>query len=409
MFSQKAYVTITWPGKDSGIFKGSDKDMGSQNTVRELSGAPKAQRNSNIELLRIVAMLMIAAYHYSIYSFYAEDLYSSCGKYFIDLIGNYGKTGVNLFVMISGYYLAKQEFSVKRLLKIAGQLWFYSLFALAIAVFVFGYSADMGILRRSIFPITGGYYWFASYYVMLLLLSPLLNRFAAGIGNDKLRLSILLLLLLYSILPTFFRVYIFFTEQGWFVTLYLTAAYLRLYGGADPAAKKSGIWRALVWGACIPAFAWVCTFAGSRTGGVSLMELSGRLGTDSSFFGYMFALGLLRYFLSREPVCIPAVNTLASATFGVYLFHENIFARDVLGIWSVMLDPAQYINSSLLPLQALGTIVIVYLVGTAVDLLRQATAGRLWDKAVDKLSPNLEQFGRKALSLLTSAAGKRGF
>lgn len=241
---------------------------------------------------------------------------------------------------------------------------------------------------------------------MLLLLSPLLNLFAAGIGKDKLRLSILLLLLLHSILPTFFRVHIFFAEQGWFVTLYLTAAYLRLYSNAEPSGKRCGIWRALAWGACIPAFAWACTFVGSRTGSASIMALSSRLGTDSSFFGYMFALELLRYFLNREPVCIPAVNTLASATFGVYLFHENIFVRDVLGIWSVMLDPAQYINSPLLPVQALSTIVLVYLVGTAVDLLRQATVGRLWDKAVDKLSPKLEQFGRRALGLLASAAKK---
>lgn len=142
----------------SGIFEENDNGMGSQNTVRELSVALKAQRNSNIELLRIIAMLMITAYHYSIYSFYAEDLYFSHSKYFIDLIGNYGKTGVNLFVMFSGYYLAAQEFRLKRLLKIAGQLWFYSLSALAIAVLAFGCSADMGILRLSVFPITGCHY-----------------------------------------------------------------------------------------------------------------------------------------------------------------------------------------------------------------------------------------------------------
>lgn len=380
--------------------------MGSQNTVRELSGAPKAQRNSNIELLRIISMLMIVAYHYSIYSFYAEDLYSSHGKYFIDLIGNYGKTGVNLFVMISGYYLSKQESRIKRMLKIAGQLWFYSLFSLAIAVLAFGYSADRDILRRSIFPITSGYYWFASYYVLLLLFSPLLNRFAASIGKDKLRASILLLLFLYSVLPTFFRVSLFFNEQGWFVTLYLTAAYLRLYGGAESSGKKCGICRALAWGACIPVFAWVCTFVGSKTGNTSIMGLSDRFGTDSSFFGYMFALELLRYFLSKEPVCIPAVNTLGRATFGVYLFHENLFVRDVLRIWFVMLDPAQYISSPLLPVQALSTIAMVYIVGTVVALLRQATVDRLWDKAVDMLSPKLEQFGRNVLGLLMSAAEK---
>lgn len=380
--------------------------MGSENTGRELSGAPKAKRNSNIELLRIIAMLMIVAYHYSIYSFYAEDLYSSRGKYFLDLIGNYGKTGVNLFVMISGYYLAKQKFSLKRMLKIAGQLWFYSLFTLAIAVLAFGYSVDRSILRLSVFPVTSGYYWFASYYVLLLLLSPLLNRFAASIGKDRLRLSILLLLFLYSILPTFFRVHMFFNEQCWFVTLYLTAAYLRLYGGDGACGKKRGIWRALAWGACIPAFAWVCTFVGSRTGNVSILELSTRLGTDSSFFGYMFALELLRYFLSKEPTYIPAVNILGGATFGVYLFHESIFARDVLRIWFVMLDPALYVSSPLLPVQALSTIVMVYAVGTAVDLLRQVTLGRLWDEAVARLSPKLEQFVRKALGLSASAAEK---
>ena len=74
----------------------------------KLEGAPSA-RNSRVEWLRVLSMLMIVAYHYYILGFYDEELLQLQNKLFVDLFGMFGKTGTDLFVLISGYYIDRKS------------------------------------------------------------------------------------------------------------------------------------------------------------------------------------------------------------------------------------------------------------------------------------------------------------
>ena len=85
-------------------------------------------RQSNFELLRIVAMLMIVFHHFA---FHGELSYEGAGlsapHLWYNLIIMDGKTGVNIFVLISGYFLVNdKELSLKRLLKLWGEVSFYA-------------------------------------------------------------------------------------------------------------------------------------------------------------------------------------------------------------------------------------------------------------------------------------------
>ena len=71
------------------------------------------KRKSNIELLRIVAILMIISFHYSFKSGYVVnqlDYNSIVVKTFYFL----GELGVNLFILITGYFMVKGKFSFKK-------------------------------------------------------------------------------------------------------------------------------------------------------------------------------------------------------------------------------------------------------------------------------------------------------
>ena len=72
------------------------------------------QRNSRLELLRILCMLMIVAYHYSIYGFYSDDVLSSPNKTLIELVGLGGNIGASTFVLISGYYMVNSRYSFRK-------------------------------------------------------------------------------------------------------------------------------------------------------------------------------------------------------------------------------------------------------------------------------------------------------
>lgn len=71
----------------------------------------KKPRSSNLELYRIICMLMIVAHHYVVNSGVSDvggplmtDLTSS-NSIFLTLFGAWGKTGINCFLMITGYYM----------------------------------------------------------------------------------------------------------------------------------------------------------------------------------------------------------------------------------------------------------------------------------------------------------------
>ena len=61
-------------------------------------------RNSSFELLRIISMLLIVAHHFVVHGNF--DLISSFSKnvFFLQSLSMFGKFGVNLFVLISGYF-----------------------------------------------------------------------------------------------------------------------------------------------------------------------------------------------------------------------------------------------------------------------------------------------------------------
>ena len=112
------------------------------------------------------------------------------------------------------------------------------------------------------------------------------------------------------------------------------------------------------------------------------------LNRDWSITGYVAAVEFFEWARSRQPKYRPWINRVAGCAFGVSLFHENQFVREFGWPLSGISDK---IYSRFLPLWAAMAIIAMYAAGSVVDLVRQKTVGRLWDRAVGKLSPSLER------------------
>lgn len=68
------------------------------------------KRQSNFELLRIFAMLFIIGHHFSVHSgFVFSDSSISIERVWLQFISMGGKLGIDLFIMISGYFLIKVQ------------------------------------------------------------------------------------------------------------------------------------------------------------------------------------------------------------------------------------------------------------------------------------------------------------
>ena len=124
-------------------------------------------------------MFMIVSCHFATsgsFSFDAQTL--TIPRFWWNIIEMGGNFGVDVFVLISGYFLINDKagiFNIKRILKFWGQVFFYS-----IAIYcIFGIAgvSEFGIasLVETLFPITFGSWWFASTYFVLYLIHPFIN------------------------------------------------------------------------------------------------------------------------------------------------------------------------------------------------------------------------------------------
>ena len=370
----------------------------------------KAQRNSNIELLRIIAMLMIVAHHYALYGLSAEYLVDGPNRWLTSLLFSYGKTGVNIFILITGYYMVNMNFSIKRPLKIMGQVWFYSLLMLLVCLRIPAVSEQIGRnqMLAALFPISSNEYWFATQYVLLLAVSPFLNRFAHSVGEKQLTLCVIVLVIFNSVIPCMFAALSgnmdtvpFYSQPVWFAALYLMAARVRLYSpdSAERGGRRRHALCAIVWGISIPAWAWgrQILFAVTERerfhGFLSLSQM------DWSIFGIMFALELFQCVRLMKPQCRRWINLLASFSFGVYLLHSHPL---FFAVKAAVFGKPEPVSAAALILQASAVVFGCYFTGSVIDLVRQKTVGRLWDRAVDKLSPGLERWGCLTLQKTTA-------
>ena len=129
------------------------------------------KRNTNIEILRIISMVMIVFHHFAVHGdFSFENNMISIPRLWIDLISMGGKIGVDVFVLISGYFLVNDNeklFNCRKILKFVGQVCFYSIGIYALFLMTHRTDLDMRSLIYSLFPITYSSYWFTRLFKCL--------------------------------------------------------------------------------------------------------------------------------------------------------------------------------------------------------------------------------------------------
>ena len=92
-----------------------------QSVVAQDVATGKKQRSSNLELYRIICMIMIVAHHYMANSGLSSNGgplmldYSSSKSMFLTIFGAWGKTGINCFMMITGYFMCNSKITIRKL------------------------------------------------------------------------------------------------------------------------------------------------------------------------------------------------------------------------------------------------------------------------------------------------------
>lgn len=136
------------------------------------------QRDSNLELYRIIVMLLIVAHHYVVNSdvgnlIAADPL--AINSLFLRLFGMWGKTGINCFVLITGYFMCQSKITIEKFLKLLLEVYLYKIVIYAIFLAT-GYTAfDFKAFVKMLLPVTVVSDNFTSCYLLFYLTIPFLN------------------------------------------------------------------------------------------------------------------------------------------------------------------------------------------------------------------------------------------
>ena len=131
-------------------------------------------RQANIELLRIIAMLMVVVLHYlskgqAIVSMTENTDAWNLSLWFLEAMCI---VTINLYVLISGYFFVEANWKFSRLITLWLQVMFYSIGVPAVC-----FALGIGEVRQwglydwinVLFPIQMEHYWFMTAYVVLYL------------------------------------------------------------------------------------------------------------------------------------------------------------------------------------------------------------------------------------------------
>ena len=180
--------------------------------------AKVATRQSNIELLRCVLMLMVVVSHFVDHNILnkADPVAMGDDNFYVShLMNSLCICAVNCFVVISGYFTIK--LSLRRITLFLLPIVFYQLL-FSLVFYPSNHTITFSPFR----------YWFVAPYVVLILLSPFLNCGLEKISEKGLRNIIVVMLLLF-VLPI-----VSITGQNgrnvfMFILMYLSGYYIRHY------------------------------------------------------------------------------------------------------------------------------------------------------------------------------------
>lgn len=370
-----------------------------ESIVERISKNTKKTRQVNIEILRILAMLMIIALHYlgkgeTLLPYHKEGFNQN--GFLSWTLEAFAYVAVNIYILISGYFLVDSRFKLEKVIQLWLQMFFYSagiyLLFKALGILPELYS-DIYYIDIFIRPMGMQHNWFPSIYIIMFLLSPFLAVLVKKISKKQLMAVIIILLLFFSnVLRAIYPFGPGFDDNGygiiWMICLFMIAGYIKLY------VPVTGKWAKKIWiYVCCSVVTVISYFL------ISEFFLFTSKGSDQIKFFYAYnsptvivaSIALFLAFLNmgqkkrrdsdiKHPFLNKAIVYVASLTFGIYLIHEHMLLRDLwVDFWKV----PEAFEKWYFGFHFLGVVLTVFVICGVIEACRKWMFGflyrsRLW-------------------------------
>lgn len=301
----------------------------------------KEKRTSNFELLRIIAIILIVMQHLAYYSKFDHNSMSFFDNTYIYIVEIFGKLGVFLFVVITGYFYEKNKFNIKKYVFFDVKILTYSLLCLIFAVIVNINKISNENIIKTFFPCCFGLYWFATCYLLLIIFAPYLNIIIEKLDEIEYRKFLIILFIIISIIAYIPKTEVYFNNLFMFIFIYLIGAYIKKY---DVSLGSNILRKTLI---VLLFFSIVIA--------ILFMVMSYKVTIVSNYLMFPFYLNSplivflgITVFLIFKNLKINSdfVNVVSKNTFGIYLIHENLLVRDI--IWNYFFNLSNYTGIKLI-------------------------------------------------------------
>ena len=331
------------------------------NEIKTLS-QQKNERYLGLDILKILSMTFIVIYHLSLHGGFYANSTSYFTKVFLTIINAMFWPSVNIFVYISSFLIIKKgKTNIRNFFKLWLEIIFYNVI-IYIVLCCFGITPNIDNIFVLFLPITRSLYWFASTYLVLYLISPLLLKIVNNLNKREYDITILAIIIIslcymfgYQFLPL---------NDGfniiWFAILFIISGYQFRFG-FNLQGKVKKIHLIIVYVICL---------------GLSIIKVN-NFGLDALHnYTHIIALietvvlfTLFQNIKSNNKIVNKIVKYISTCTFGIYLLHDNASATQFM--YQNLIQVSKYYTLNLSWLHFIKIVLLIILCGIVVESLRK--------------------------------------
>lgn len=328
---------------------------------------------------------MIVAHHYVVNSGLMDVMQetpTSPNSIFFYLFGMWGKTGINCFVMITGYFMCESNITIRKFLKLALEVIFYN--AIIYSTFVLSGKSDFSIKDAFLcfLPIKSISDGFTSCFIAFYLTIPFLNILVRNMTKRQHLLLICLCLFIYTFIGMVPIFKLRMNYVSWFCVLYFIASYIRFY-------YDTNVNKTQKWGGYSILFITL-----SMVSVLILLYISNLKNhiyniyffvcDSNKILALLTAICTFMWFKNMKISYSRWINTIASSMFGVLLIHANSNTMRQW-LWKDTLQNANHYGDHHYILYALISVMVVFIICITLDQIRIHTIEKYTFKQIDKL------------------------
>ncbi|MCI7289264.1 MAG: acyltransferase [Blautia sp.] len=333
------------------------------------------RRNLGLECLRICSMFMIIFLHSIDHSGLYERIESGTLLYdYEQFMYALVQVGVNCFILISGFFLVKSQFKLRKLISLWIEVVFYAftikLFMMATGRIVFSFTA----LLSCFVPILTGRYWFITIYFGMYFMFPFYTIAIKAMSKQQYKKLIVLLIILFSGLNSIYPSFKGMNSGGawglaWFSVLYFIGAYFRIYYQPSKNGRK-----------CVAVFGAIPIIMTSALVIVQKISIEFMSNIVKNWWKYdsvpvlLASMALFAAFINIDNMKLNAklsqlIIKISKTTLGVYLIHAhaNVCTEE---LWRQVGIP-RYMLEWWFPIYQLGVVTVIFAGCSLIDCLRQ--------------------------------------